>query len=78
MTARPYLFLGPVRYVSHESEKPMRIVGELERPVPPEPRVAERIDALLSDAAKKDVSVLIFASRATFVAGENGIDAVGA
>jgi hypothetical protein len=32
----PYLFLGPVRYVSHESEKPMRIVWELERPVPPE------------------------------------------
>ncbi len=32
----PYLFLGPVRYVSHESEKPMRIVWELERAVPPE------------------------------------------
>ena len=32
----PYLFLGPVRYVTHESEKPMRIVWELERPVPPE------------------------------------------
>ena len=32
----PYLFLGPARYVSHESEKPMRIVWELERPVPPE------------------------------------------
>lgn len=32
----PYLFLGPVRYVSHESEKPMRIVWELEHAVPPE------------------------------------------
>ena len=29
-----YLFLGPVRYVSHEKEKPMRIVWELERPMP--------------------------------------------
>lgn len=32
----PYLFLGPVRYVEHESEKPMRIIWELERPMPPE------------------------------------------
>ncbi len=32
----PYLFLGPVRYVSHESEKPMRIIWALERAVPPE------------------------------------------
>jgi hypothetical protein len=32
----PYLFLGPARYVSHESEKPMRIIWELERPMPPE------------------------------------------
>jgi hypothetical protein len=31
----PYQFLGPARYVSHESEKPMRILWELERPVPP-------------------------------------------
>lgn len=31
----PYLFLGPARYVSHESEKPMRILWELERPAPP-------------------------------------------
>ena len=30
----PYTFLGPVRYVEHESEKPMRIVWELERPMP--------------------------------------------
>ena len=30
----PYLFLGPARYVSHESEKPMRILWELERPAP--------------------------------------------
>ncbi|MBI2376570.1 MAG: DUF3427 domain-containing protein [Deltaproteobacteria bacterium] len=30
----PYLFLGPVRYVSHEGEKPMRIVWDLERPMP--------------------------------------------
>jgi hypothetical protein len=32
----PYLFLGPVTYVSHESEKPMRIVWALDRPAPPE------------------------------------------
>ncbi len=31
-----YLFAGPVRYVSHESEKPMRIIWELEHPLPPE------------------------------------------
>jgi hypothetical protein len=32
----PYLFLGPVRYVSHEGEKPMAIVWELERAMPAE------------------------------------------
>jgi superfamily II DNA or RNA helicase/HKD family nuclease len=32
----PYLFLGPVRYVSHEGEKPMRIIWGLERAMPPE------------------------------------------
>ncbi len=31
---RPYLFLGPVGYVSHEGERPMRIIWELERPMP--------------------------------------------
>jgi superfamily II DNA or RNA helicase len=30
----PYLFLGAVRYVSHESEKPMRITWDLEFPMP--------------------------------------------
>ena len=30
----PYLCLGAVRYVSHESERPMRILWELERPMP--------------------------------------------
>jgi superfamily II DNA or RNA helicase len=30
----PYLFLGPVTYVTHESEKPMRITWELETPMP--------------------------------------------
>ncbi len=34
-TTSPYLFLGPVRYVSHESEKPMQIIWELEREMPP-------------------------------------------
>lgn len=34
-TTAPYLFLGPVRYVSHEGEKPMRITWELEREMPP-------------------------------------------
>ena len=33
-TRSPYLFLGPVHYVSHESEKPMRIVWDLERAMP--------------------------------------------
>ncbi|MEZ6188715.1 MAG: DUF3427 domain-containing protein [Planctomycetota bacterium] len=33
---RPYAFLGPVRYVSHESEKPMRVTWQLERPMPAE------------------------------------------
>jgi superfamily II DNA or RNA helicase len=28
-------FLGPVRYESHEREKPMRIIWRLERPMPP-------------------------------------------
>lgn len=32
----PFLFLGPARYVEHESEKPMRITWELERAMPPE------------------------------------------
>ncbi|RKH42886.1 DUF3427 domain-containing protein [Corallococcus sicarius] len=32
----PYLCLGPARYVSHESERPMRILWELERPMPAE------------------------------------------
>jgi hypothetical protein len=32
----PYLFLGPARYVSHESEKPLRIVWELTHAAPPE------------------------------------------
>ena len=31
----PYVFLGPVRYVEHEGEKPMRIIWELERAMPP-------------------------------------------
>jgi superfamily II DNA or RNA helicase/HKD family nuclease len=30
----PYLCLGPAHYVSHESERPMRILWELERPMP--------------------------------------------
>ena len=34
-TTAPYLFLGPVRYVSHEREKPMQIIWELERAMPP-------------------------------------------
>lgn len=30
----PYVFLGPVTYVSHEGEKPMHITWELDRPMP--------------------------------------------
>ncbi len=33
-TTSPYLCLGSVHYVSHESEKPMQIIWELERPMP--------------------------------------------
>ena len=32
----PYVCLGPARLVRHESEKPIRIVWELERPMPME------------------------------------------
>lgn len=32
----PYLFLGPVKYVSHECEKPMRIIWELDHAAPPD------------------------------------------
>jgi hypothetical protein len=32
----PYLFLGPVRYVSHQAEKPMQIVWALDHPMPPD------------------------------------------
>jgi hypothetical protein len=31
----PYLFLGSVRCVSAESERPIQIIWELERPMPP-------------------------------------------
>ena len=32
----PYLCLGPATYVRHESSRPMRVVWELERPMPSE------------------------------------------
>jgi hypothetical protein len=32
----PYMFLGRVRYVSHESEKPMRITWRLDHQMPPD------------------------------------------
>jgi hypothetical protein len=32
----PYLCLGPARHVSHESDRPIRFVWELERPMPAE------------------------------------------
>ncbi len=31
---QPYLCLGTARYVSHESERPMRIVWKLDREMP--------------------------------------------
>ena len=34
--SNPFLCLGPARYVSHQSSKPMQIIWELERPMPPE------------------------------------------
>jgi Domain of unknown function (DUF3427) len=30
----PYTFLGPVRYVSHSSERPMQVIWELEHEMP--------------------------------------------
>lgn len=32
----PYLFLGPARYVEHKGEKPMGVVWELDRAMPPD------------------------------------------
>jgi hypothetical protein len=32
--APAFLFLGPVRYVSHEGERPMSITWKLDHPVP--------------------------------------------
>jgi hypothetical protein len=31
----PYIFLGPVRYVSHEGSRPMSILWHLDHPMPP-------------------------------------------
>ena len=31
---QPYAYLGPVRYVRHQGERPMQIVWDLERPMP--------------------------------------------
>lgn len=31
---QPFLFLGPVRYVSHEGERPMSITWQLDHPAP--------------------------------------------
>ncbi|TAJ45558.1 DUF3427 domain-containing protein [Methanofollis fontis] len=33
--AEPYIFLGTARYVSHEGTRPMSILWELDRPMPP-------------------------------------------
>lgn len=32
--SNPYLCLGPARYVSHKSDRPMQVIWELERPMP--------------------------------------------
>jgi len=34
--SNPFVCLGPARHVSHKSDKPIQIVWELERPMPPE------------------------------------------
>ena len=34
--SNPFVCLGPARYVSHLSSKPMQIIWDLERPMPPE------------------------------------------
>jgi hypothetical protein len=34
--SNPFVCLGPARYVSHESSRPIKITWELERPMPPE------------------------------------------
>lgn len=38
----PYLFLGPVRYMSHEGSRPMSILWELDFPMPPDLYLAGR------------------------------------
>ena len=32
----PFVCLGPARHVSHKSDRPIQIIWELERPMPPE------------------------------------------
>ena len=34
--SNPFVCLGPARYVSHQASKPMQIIWDLERPMPPE------------------------------------------
>ena len=34
--SNPYLCLGAARHVSHQSDRPMQIVWELDRPMPAE------------------------------------------
>jgi superfamily II DNA or RNA helicase/HKD family nuclease len=41
----PYLYAGPMRYVSHEGERPMRIVWRLEHDLPPELFVLAKVAA---------------------------------
>ncbi|GFG73232.1 DUF3427 domain-containing protein [Mycobacterium botniense] len=41
----PYVFLGPVHYVSHEGDRPMAITWRLQRPMPTEVFMASRAAA---------------------------------
>lgn len=43
--APPYLYAGPMRYVSHQGERPMRIVWRLEHDLPPELFVLAKVAA---------------------------------
>ena len=34
--SKPFMCLGLARYVSHQSARPMQVIWDLERPMPPE------------------------------------------
>jgi hypothetical protein len=41
----PYLYVGPMTYVEHTGDRPMRIIWELSRPLPADTFHAARVAA---------------------------------